>query len=74
MNGKIQVKIDPTDTDLIQREHVEVTDIIFLCVFNSGATLLFIDNLSHIFTHKGSLNKSFMAERQKLLDAEDAEI
>lgn len=42
-------------THLVQCEHVEVTDIVLLSVFDASSTFLFIDHLSHIFTHEGSL-------------------
>lgn len=43
------------DTVLVQCEHVEVPDVVFLSVFDSGSTLLFIDYLPHVLAHKLTL-------------------
>lgn len=40
---------------LVQCEHVEVTDVVFLSVPDPGSTLFLIYNLPHVFTHKCSL-------------------
>lgn len=42
-------------THLVQCEHVEVTDVMFLSVPDPGSTLFLVYNLPHIFTHKCSL-------------------
>lgn len=42
---------------LVQREHVKVTDVVLLGVFDPGSTFFFIDHLSDIFAHKGPLQR-----------------
>lgn len=42
-------------TCLIQREHVEVADVVLLGVFDPGATLLLVDHLAHVLAHKRTL-------------------
>lgn len=42
-------------TCLIQREHVEVADVVLLRVSDPGATLLLVDHLAHVLAHKRAL-------------------
>lgn len=42
---------------LIQREHVEVADVVLLSVSDPGSTLLLVDHLAHVLAHKRTLKE-----------------
>lgn len=51
-------------TDLVDGEHVEVGDVVFLSVLDPGAALLLVNELADVLVHKLALLRGWWREQK----------